>query len=148
MTVGVLHNPWVKRRGGPLRRYHTMLELKANPRDEHYLRELFAERYPDGRVGGSESISDADRVVLLYADAIGLGWGGVERSIRRRAPQGAELRVLNGRRRDFALDAGMRRGLQLRRIMERTLAGEAFFTLAFLALTPFLTATDRIRGRR
>jgi hypothetical protein len=147
MTLGVLHDPWPARRSRPLRRYRTMVEYKANPRDEAYLRALFAERYPDGRLVGPDDVQGAERVVLLYPDAIGLGWNDVERAVGRAAP-GAEVRVLNGRRRDFALDARTRRRLRLRRGLETTVAGEALFALVFVLATPVLLAWDALRGRR
>jgi hypothetical protein len=148
MTVGVLHDPWPARRGGRLRRYRTMVEFKANPRDEAYMRALFAERYPDGRLGGPDDVSGAERIVLLYPDAIGLGWGPVERALLRKAPAGAELRVLNGRRRDFVLDRRFRRRLELRRWLETALVGEAAATVLFVLATPVLLARDVLRGRR
>ena len=148
MTVGVLHDPWPPRRKGWLRRYRTMVEFKANPRDEAYMRALFAERYPDGRLGGPEDVSGADRVVLLYSDAIGLGWGPVERSLMRRAAPGVEVRVLNGRRRDYVLDRRTRLRLELRRWLEMALVGEAVATAAFVLLAPVLLTWDVLRGRR
>lgn len=148
MTLGVLHDPWPARRAKGPWRYRTMVEFKANPRDEAYLRKLFAERYPDGRIGAPDEATTADRVVLLYPDAIGIGWAGVERSVRSAAGPGTEVRVLNGRRRDFALDRAARRRLAVRRLLESALVGEAVVTLAFLALTPPLVAWDALRGRR
>jgi hypothetical protein len=125
-----------------------MVEFKANPRDESYMRELFAERYPDGRVGGPGDVAGADRIVLLYPDAIGLGWGQVERGVIRQAAPGTELRVLNGRRRDFVLGRGIRRRLRLRRMFETALVGEAAATVGFLVMTPPLLLWDSLRGRR
>jgi hypothetical protein len=150
MTLGILHDPWPVRGGGAgvLRRYRTMVEFKANPRDEAYLRALFAEHYPEGRLGGPGDVAGAERVVLLYPDAIGVGWGPVERRIRKRAPRRTEVRVLNGRRRDFELDGRTRRQLRLRRILEKSLAGEALATVLFLVVTGPLLATDLVRGRR
>lgn len=148
MTVGVWYDPWPARRGGRLRRYRTMVEFKANPRDEAYMRALFAERYPDGRLGGPEDVSEAGRVVLLYPDAIGLGWRPVERTLMRRVAPDAELRVLNGRRRDFVLDRRARARLELRRWLEAALVGEAVATAVFLLVAPALLAWDLLRGRR
>jgi hypothetical protein len=150
MTIGIPHDPWPARRGGTgvLRRYRTMVEFKANPRDEAYLRALFAERYPAGRLGTLDDVARAERVVLVYPDAIGVGWGPMERRVRERARQGTELRVLNGRRRDFALDGRTRRHLHLRRILETSLAGEALATVLFLLATGPLLAADLLRGRR
>ena len=148
MTVGVLHDPWPARRDGRLRRYRAMVEYKANPRDETYMRALFAERYPDGRLGGAEDVAGADRIVLLYPDAIGIGWGPVERALLRRASQRTEVRVLNGRRRDFVLDRRSRQRLELRRWLEAALVGEALASAAFVLITPVLVAWDVLRGRR
>ena len=125
-----------------------MVEFKANPRDEAYLRALFAERYPDGRIGALSEAGNADVVVLLYPDAIGIGWSAVERDVRSRAGAGTELRALNGRRRDFALDRAMRRRLAVRRAFETALLGEALFTAVLLLATPPLLAWDLLRGRR
>jgi hypothetical protein len=148
MTIGVLHDPWRTRRGGLLRRYRAMVEYKANPRDEAYLRALFAERYPAGRIGHLADTAAAQRVVLLYPDAIGLGWSPVEREVRATAPPGTEIRVLNGRRRDFELDPRTRRQLAVRRVLEAGLVGEVIFSAAFLVATPILLAVDALRGRR
>ena len=145
MTVGILHDPWPAWRARGPRRYRVMVEFKANPRDAAYMRALFAERYPEGTIGDAAAAAGAERVVLLYGDAIGLGWAPVERGLLR---GGAEVRVLNGRRRDFALDRATRLRLRLRRAAERSLAGEAVFTIAFVAATPFLLAFDLLRGRR
>jgi len=148
MTVGVLYDPWSARREGRLRRYRTMVEFKANPRDEVYMRALFVERYPGGRLGGPEDVSAARRVVFLYPDAIGLGWRPMEQAIMRRAAPDAELRVLNGRRRDFVLDRRARSRLGLRRALETALVGEAVATGVFLLLTPVFLTLDLMRGRR
>jgi hypothetical protein len=148
MTLGILHDPWRQRRHRRPRRYNTMVEFKANPRDEDYLRALFAERYPGGRIGGVDDIGSAAVVVLLYPDAIGIGWSAVEREVRARAPAGTELRVLNGRRRDFALDTRMRRALAVRRVLETALIGEAVLAAVLLVLTPALLGWDLLRGRR
>jgi hypothetical protein len=93
-------------------------------------------------------VSGAQQIVLLYPDAIGLGWGPVERAVLRRAAPGAEVRVLNGRRRDFVLDRRARFRLELRRWFETALIGEAAATVSFVLLTPVLLAWDVLRGRR
>lgn len=145
MTVGILHDPWPAWRGRRPRRYRVMVEFKANPRDASYMRALFAERYPDGTIGDAATAAAADRVVLLYPDATGLGWAPVERAL---LGGGAEVRVLNGRRRDFALDPATRRRLRLRRVAETALLGEALMTAAVVVATPFLLTWDLLRGRR
>jgi len=117
------------------RAYRRALFEKANPRPPAYMRTLFAERYPDGRLEGGVPAGDADTIVLLYPDAIGLGFGAIE----RRLPRGARIVVLNGRRREFPLDRRTRAALRKRRLLERTMLGVA---------TPVLLAADLVRGRR
>jgi hypothetical protein len=136
---GVGGLPWRTLR----RAYRRALFNKANPRPPEYMHALFADRYPDGRLDASIPAA-ASEIVLLYPDAIGLGYGAIE----RRLPAGVPVRILTGRRREFELDARTRRALRLRRVLERTMAGEvAALALAAVA-TPVLLLTDLARGRR
>lgn len=155
MTLGLLHDPWREEGAetgtGVLARYRRGLRHKANPRSEAYLRELFAERYPDGRLvrwtpGLDESLGRTSRVVLVYPDATGLGWAPIERHVRRRGG-GTEIRALNGRRRDFALDGPTRRALRLRRGLERTMLLEMVAAPLVVLLGALLAGWDRLRGR-
>ncbi len=125
------------------RAYRKTLYLKANPRPADYMRRLFAERYPDGRLEPAPP-ADAAQIVLLYPDAIGLGFGSIE----RRLPAGVPVRVLNGRRRDFTLDRRTRRALALRRALERSMIVESAALALAVAATPILLAADLARGRR
>jgi hypothetical protein len=118
------------------------------------MKALFDERWPggdfvriDGRGEWNGLLSGAGMVVLLYPDAIGLGFGEVENQVEKLKAEGTPVMVLNGRHREFVLDRPRRRRLRLRRFLERTMAGE------FAALVPFVVATpllllDRVRGRR
>jgi hypothetical protein len=158
-TVGVLHYPLgedygisAARKRTPRRLYRRALWYKANPRPPAYMESLFCERYPEGvltRTDGSApppEIQEAERVVLLYPDAIGLGFGSLERRLERRT--GADVRVLNGRRRDFVLGGSMRARLAVRRLLERSMAPEAMSLLLLALATPVLLAFDLLRGRR
>jgi hypothetical protein len=124
------------------RAYRRTLLNKANPRSPQYMRDLFAERCPDGVITDAVP-PGADEIVLLYPDAIGLGFGAVE----RRLPSGVAVRILNGRRREFALDTRTRRALRLRRLLERAMLGEALAVAAAAAVTPVLLLADRVRGK-
>jgi hypothetical protein len=132
--------------------YRKALSAKANPRPLEYMRARFDERFAGGAVidvdaepAWRERAAAADTVVLLYPDAIGLGFGTVERSLP--AASGPPI-VLNGRRREFPLDRGTRRSLRVRRVLEWTMAPELVATVAFLVVTPVLLVLDWIRGRR
>jgi hypothetical protein len=129
--------------------------FKANPRNEAYMRALFAERYPEGVFINIQEepdwhlrIHDADMIVLLYPDAIGLGFECVERKVARFKKTWASVRALNGRRRDFMLNCGTRMGLRVRRVLERGMVLELFATLSFILITPLLLVLDIARGRR
>lgn len=57
-----------------------------------------------------------DTVILLYPDAIGLGWGKIERRLAQL--NDVTILVINGRRRVFILDREMRCALTLRRLLD------------------------------
>jgi hypothetical protein len=147
-TVGVLAQPLERHADGG--RYWRGVIHKANPRSEAYMRDLFAEVAPEGRLVAegpdlAAEVAGAERVILLYPDAIGLGWGGVERALRGAAPK---TEVLNGRRRHFALDGRALRELRLRRVLERTMLGELVMATLVLGLAVVLWPLDAVRGRR
>jgi hypothetical protein len=150
-TVGVLAQPLAAHAHGG--RYRRAVVWKANPRTPEYMRARFAEAAPGGRIvapgaGMADALREADEVLLMYPDAIGLGWRAIERDVVRRAAPGADVAVLNGRGRRFALDARTRRALGLRRAMEWTMLLELVAAPLIVGLAPALWAVDAIRGRR
>jgi hypothetical protein len=150
-TVGVLAEPLAAHVGGG--RFARAIVWKANPRPAAYMRARFAEAAPDGRVveageALAPALRDAGTVVLLYPDAIGLGWRPVERVVRRAAPTGAAIEVLNGRRRRFALDRRTARALTVRRVLEWTMLGELLAAPVVVGAAAALAAVDLLRGRR
>ena len=159
-VVGLFSLPW--REGfiisspprNPLTMYHWAVWYKANPRSEDYMQQLFAEHYPGGAYINidqeskwQKAVLKADEVILLYPDAIGLGFARVEREVKRLLQPWAGLRALNGRRRSFRVNAITLLGLRLRRFLERSMLGEVLATLAFLLVTPLLAVKDWARGR-
>ncbi|MDT7603942.1 MAG: hypothetical protein QOF61_1939 [Acidobacteriota bacterium] len=156
--VGIFHNPWradYDPRRSVAELYRRALWLKANPRDEAYMRALFAERYPQGvfvnaddKPGWTEQLRDADTVVLLYPDSIGLHFAPLEAAIERGKKEWATVRALNGRRRDFVLSRQARKSLRRRRFLERSMLGEAVLTAAFAVVTPLFVVSDLVRGRK
>lgn len=138
----------------PIARYRKTIWYKARPRSREYMRELFLQRYPEGNLicldetpGWLSFVSDAHLIVLLYADAIGLGFFDVERSLDGRTRPRAAVRVLNGRQREFILNRGTLWALRMRRLIERMMLGELAFFLFFSCVTPYLLASDLLRGR-
>ncbi|HEV2705668.1 MAG TPA: hypothetical protein VGV59_07060 [Pyrinomonadaceae bacterium] len=158
-VVGIFHNPW-RSEYDPHRSvaelYRRAVWLKSNPRDEEYMKALFSERYPAGEFVNIDRDADwqahlaaAETVVLLYPDAIGLHFAPVESAVLKgRKSEAVEVRVLNGRRRDFVWSSRVRRELRWRRLAERAMLGEALMIVGFVVITPFFVAADFVRGRR
>lgn len=160
-VIALLHNPWPESfdiSGSPLKQVTSRLRKsmfsRANPRDAEYMCSLCEERWGDAEfveiesATAHDSIQRADIIVILYPDAIGQGFAKVERDIARLKHAKAEVRVLNGRRREFPLSAATLRSLRLRRFLERTMLGESLFTALFLLITPVLLLVDLATGRR
>lgn len=82
-------------------------------------------------------------VVLVWPDALGLGWERLERKL---APA-RNLFVLNGRRRLFELAPALRRKLALRRFCAYTRLPEIAFALATFPVAAICAFTDFIRRR-
>lgn len=161
-TLGLYYDMWGDGETGPPARsrnprhlYRRAVWFKSNPRSASAMKQLFHETWPGGHFvdvsktkGWRREAVDCDIVVLLYPDAIGLGFGTIERQVLRNRARNSRARVLNGRKRDFLLTPSVRRGLRWRRMLERTMAGELLFALVFLAATPLMLSFDLVRGRR
>lgn len=162
ITVGIFYDPWARsyatnEKGYAyiLARLEKALASKANPRSKEYMRALFEEKCPGSRFveveadsSWQEEVRSADNIVLLYPDAIGQGFGDFELSLVGLMKERANLSVLNGRKREFALCTPLRRELRFRRILERWMLVESVVLVLFLLLTPPLLAWDLARGRR
>ncbi len=160
-TVGLYANPMSCKRppattlvGRGLHKLQDAVVWKANGRDADYMRELFAERYPGAAMlelendQWQEPTAAAGRVFLLYPDCIGLGWTIFEARIVAAISSGTELRVLNGRKRDFKFNLPIWMSMFARRVIERTMLVELAAIPLFLAVTPALLIYDTLRGRR
>ncbi len=159
-TVAVFHYLWpaegLKRPPGRrlAAQYAYAVWYKANPRSEDYMRALMAERFPGAEwvrsddPGLKSRVADADRVVLLYPDSIGLGFMPIERLVLSHKSPLADVVVLNGRRREFRLNTATRLGLRLRRLLEWTMLPEMLMLPIFIIATPVLWTVDAVRGRR
>lgn len=85
-----------------------------------------------------------DLAILLYPDAIGLGWKALDGAALRIAP--GKALVLNGRKRAFWLDDPTRRALGIRRLLEKTYLPEVFMLTGMIAVGTVLAVWDDIRG--
>jgi hypothetical protein len=157
-VLGVYYSPWREHydhQHSLLELYRSAVRNKANPRSEAYMQALFAERWPEGEFVNAKAdpawaqrLPAADTVVLLFPDAIGIGFAALEAEVRKRRKVWATVRALNGRRRDFVLSRSVRRQLAFRRLLERSMATEVLATFCFFIATPFLLGYDLVRGHR
>jgi hypothetical protein len=139
---------------GVLQKLARIGRYRRNPRSPAYMRQVVASMLPHARVievnsdGTLGPLGDARHIVLLWPDAIGYGWWGIERAISRQKAPGASVYALTGRRRAFRLTPGALFGLRLRRLIERLWIGEALMAVALLVSAPFLVVWDFARGHR
>lgn len=163
-TIGLYANYWVddftippRPSRNPIFMLRWAQWFKSNPRSLGYMHSLFAERYPNGKfydvrevdpVILKSLIAAADEIVLLYPDAIGLGFSDIEKQVRHEASSMVCIRILNGRRRDFLLSKRVQANLRKRRFLELTMLPEIIVGLIILALTPFVLILDVLKGKR
>ena len=155
-TVGLLYMPpdYVSPRKGWRGIWRRHVIANAAVRNREYMEKLFESRFPscdlyvldDGRIPESV-LQNADNIVLLYPDAIGIDWRAIESRIIAHRPAKRVL-ALNGRRRLFRLDAAMRRRLIGLRFLETSRIPEVFILCVFLVATPILVLFDLVRGHR
>lgn len=129
------------------------LDRRRNPRDLEYMENLCRERFGNGyTLVAASKISDvqignADQVVLLWPDGNGYGWYQTENTVFRNMKKGAQLHVLNGRRRYFPYSKRGQLPYLLRRSAERLWLAEIASTVVFILVTPFLLLLDFAKGR-
>jgi hypothetical protein len=119
------------------------------------MKKLFFSHWPNGDYVNPDKDSNwerriplAERVILLYPDAIGLGFRSIENQVFRLKKTWAYVYVINGRRREFPLNKSVLRQLRLRRFLERWMIGEIVATFLFVGVTPVLLIVDWARGCR
>ena len=160
MTVGVYYYPWPEdfslatpSRGNPLLKWKKAIWFKSNPRPVEYMKREFHERWPAGvfvnagtNANWRKELGMAKEVVLLYPDAIGLGYMPLERAVKSKS--GCEVTVLNGRKRLFPFSGEARRALYWRRFLQYSMAPEILITVIFVILSPVFWVADLFRVKR
>lgn len=159
--LGIFSYPWPEEyKGVPLRHgnlltlYNKMVWFKANPRNEDYMKLLFFKCCTGGDYVNvdkdpewNKRVTSADQLILLYPDAIGLGFRQIESQAFKFKQPWVSVHAINGRRRKFLLTRSTLWRLYLRRFLERWMIGEMMATLLFLILTPILIFLDWMKGR-
>lgn len=88
----------------------------------------------------------ADCVVVIHADPLGMGLGRLERTLLEKYP--AQSFVLNGRRRFYRLDRSIERSLTWRRFLAETRIVEAVLALALWPAALGLATSDMLFKRK
>jgi hypothetical protein len=156
-VVGLYYDPLARnsqRKGVGGRLYMHYMALLA-PRDESYMRHIFEQRYPgasflNAGIDGNwqTEIKTAEKIVLLFPDAIGFGFSRLEHQVRGLKSATAEVCFLNGRTRTLQISASVRSQLRLRRLLVRFLVFEMLAIVPFFFATLWFAGSDRVRGRK
>jgi len=127
----------------PVKLYRVICD-RANARTEEYMLKLLAERYPEAKLYDLDSLpSGVEHLILLYPDAIGLGWGATEKICVKKV---ARISVLNGRKREFRLGYKSRLNLKIKRILEIIFIPEIMLAPVLLVLGASLAIKDKLLG--
>lgn len=133
-----------KPRWMPSKLYEVVCQ-RANPRTKQYMLDLLHHQFPDSKAVLLKDIPHtAEEVILLFPDAIGLGFNSLEKKCKDRFKR---IMVLNGRKRQFILNDTMKRKLLLRRFLECSFLPELCFMPILLFWGLFFTLKDSLRGR-
>jgi hypothetical protein len=86
-----------------------------------------------------------DSVILVYPDALGLGWSGVERKLLTGLK--APLFFANGRRRLMRLDSSTRRRLVWHRFLANSRLAELLLGVIVIPFAILCATVDALRGK-
>lgn len=84
----------------------------------------------------------ADNTLVVYPDALGLGWASLESRLSE-----GKAYVLTGRRRIFAFDAHALKGLRRRRLLANTRVTELLVSMLIIPVAAGLAAWDALHGK-
>lgn len=116
---------------------------RANPRSKEYMINLLHDKFPNAEFIDLEKFNSLGKIILLYPDAIGLGWGKIENGLKINTQ---DIIILNGRKRVFEFTSSVRRLLLFRRFLEMTFLPEIFLTLFVLLYGALLAIKDKFIG--
>lgn len=118
---------------------------RSNPRSAKYMETILRKSFSNAKLISPREIPHgADRYILLYPDAIGLGWSHVEKRV---LGSNVPVTVINGRGRSFELTSFRRQKLQFRRLLESTFLPEIILTPFIVIVGAALSIWDSLLGR-
>ncbi|MBI1954644.1 MAG: glycine/betaine ABC transporter permease [Proteobacteria bacterium] len=140
-TYALFHNSFFERKPWwILEKLHRVVCQRSNPRSKEYMLTLLKEKFPEAELVTLEQPRSSGKIILLYPDSIGLGWGKIEKRLRT---QTQNLTILNSRRRDFELTSSVRRQLLFRRFLEMTFLPELLLMPFILLYGTFIAIQDK-----
>ena len=126
----------------PYKLYRVVCQ-RANPRNKSYMLALLAEQFPTAKLVQINNIpQDATHLILLYPDAIGLGWSEVEKACLRYKHN---IQVLNGRKRLFDFNSKIYNKFKYKRFLEKTMLLEFCFAPILIVAGAVLACKDKLR---
>lgn len=132
----------IKPRWMPEKLYRVVCQ-RANPRSKEYMLNLLHDKFPGIELIDLKQPRAPGKIILLYPDSIGLGWGKIENSLKI---QTQDIAVLNGRKRVFELTPSTRKTLLFRRFLEMTFLPEILLTPFILLYGISIAIKDKFRG--
>ncbi len=118
---------------------------RSNPRSQEYMVHLVQELFQNVKMVNIDNIpQEANKVIVLYSDPIGLGYGALEKRILK---QIKNIQVVNGRKRCFNLTSSTRYKMLLLRFLEITFLPELICLPWVLALGVVLSIKDSFMGK-
>ncbi len=141
-TYAIFNDSFFQKKPGwmPEKLYRVVCQ-RSNARSKAYMLTLLGEKFPGVElIDLEQSHLSAGKIVLLYSDAIGLGWWKIEKSIKA---QTEYLTILNGRRRVFDLIPSIHRKLLLHRFLEITFLPEIFLMPFILLYGAIMAIKDK-----
>ncbi len=142
-TYAIFNDSFFQKKPGwmPEKLYRAVCQ-RANPRSKAYMLTLLYEKFPEAELIDLEQPRSSAKIVLLYPDAIGLGWGKIEERIKAETKNPI---VLNGRRKVFDLIPSVHRKLLLYRFLEITFLPEILLMPFILLYGALIAIKDKFR---
>ncbi len=152
--LAIYYDTWQKKNLSNI--YNKGVHFKSNPRSLEYMEDLATKKFEDIEIKNilnEDELNNIDldkysEIVLLYPDAIGLGWSKIDNYISKNFNQMKKITILNGRRRVIVFNSNNLFGLRFKRFLEKALIVETIFTIYFVVSTPFLIIKDLLHGKK
>ncbi|HQS83352.1 MAG: glycine/betaine ABC transporter permease [Alphaproteobacteria bacterium 16-39-46] len=127
----------------PLKLYQVVCN-RSNPRSKEDLINFLKFSFPKAQLVDINNIPEnVKEVILLYPDAIGLGYCSLEKKCFKKFKT---IKVLTGRNRSFNLTYTKRASLLLRRFLEISFLSELLFAPFLLLIGSILGIKDKLTG--